>query len=259
MQKAFVCACLAVVALPVVSLSAGYDIYLLAGQSNMAGRGRMSEAPVISTANVLKFDTNDTWTAATEPVHWDGGRGGFGPGLAFGRAMADASPGRTVALVPCAVGGSALAQWMPGKIHYTNAVARVRKAMRDGTLKGIIWHQGEADSWRATSSESYGGRLATMVRTLRKDLGAPDVPFVAGEVSQIYAKWILHRGGTSFVDTVNAQMRTAISRLPPSGYVTVEGLTRGPRDMVHFDPPSAAALGRRYAEEMGRLQGKGMR
>ena len=254
MHRTFICAWLAVVAFPAASLSAGYDIYLLAGQSNMAGRGDMSEAPAISTDHVLKFDTNDTWTVATEPVHWDGGRGGFGPGLAFGRAMADASPGRTIALVPCAVGGSALAQWMPGKIHYTNAVARVRKAMRDGTLKGIIWHQGEADSWRATSSESYGGRLATMVRTLRQDLGAPDVPFVAGEVSQIYARSILHSGGTSFVDTVNAQMKTAVSWLPPAGYVTVEGLTRGPRDMVHFDPPSAAELGRRYAAEMLRVQ-----
>ncbi len=254
MQKASVCAWLAAAVLPAVSLSADYDIYLLAGQSNMAGRGDMSEAPAISTGHVLKFDTNDTWTAATEPVHWDGGRGGFGPGLAFGRAMADASPRRTIALVPCAVGGSALAQWMPGKIHYTNTVVRMRKAMRDGTLKGIIWHQGEADSWRTTSSESYGGRLAAMVRTLRQDLGAPDVPFVAGEVSQIYAKSILYRGGTSFVDTVNAQIRTAVSWLTPAGYVTVEGLTCGPRDMVHFDPPSAAELGRRYAAEMLRVQ-----
>lgn len=232
------------------------DVYILAGQSQMAGRGRLEDAPALSADRVFKFWTNDTWEAAAEPVHWDGGRAGFGPGLAFGRAMADASPGRDVGLVPCAVGGSSISSWLPGKVNYTNALAKAKRAMASGRLRGIIWHQGEADSWKAATAEIHGGRLRLVVESFRRDLGIPDLPFVAGEVAGFYADSIVKRGGTPFVDVVNAQSRSAMAGLPQCGYVTVEGLCHGSRgDIVHFEPDSAAELGRRYAAEMLRLIG----
>lgn len=247
---------LALLALAASPLPAQMDVYILAGQSQMAGRGRLEDAPALSTDRVFKFWTNDTWVAASEPVHWDGGRAGFGPGLAFGRAMADAFPGREIGLVPCAVGGSSIFSWLPGKVHYTNALATVRKAAPAGVLRGVIWHQGEADSWKAATAGGHGLRLRQVVEAFRRDLGVPDLPFVAGEVAGFYADSIVKRGGTPFVDVVNAQSRSAMAALPRCGYVTVEGLCHGSRgDIVHFEPNSAAELGRRYAAEMLRLLG----
>ena len=217
----------------------------------------MSEAPHVSTERVYKFGTNDTWEVATPPVHWDGGRGGFGPGLPFGRAMADAKPGVTVGLVPCAVGGTSLSYWMPHDGRgYTNALAKVRKALSSGgRLRGIIWHQGEADSWNERTSGNYGRRLGILVRQLRKEFGDPSLPFVGGEVAAFYSVSIAKKGGTSFVSVVNKQERAALAALSATGFVTVEGLKHGDGgDIVHFEPLSAAELGRRYAAEMVRVQ-----
>ena len=233
------------------------DIYLLLGQSNMAGRGSLVDAPKISTDRVYKFGTNDTWEVATPPVHWDGGRGGFGPGLSFGRAMADAKPGVMVGLVPCAVGGSSLSRWMPPNgPHYTNMLAKARLALSaGGVLRGVIWHQGEADSWNERTAGSYGKRIGILIRALRKEFGDPGLPFVGGEVAPFYSVSIAKKGGTSFVAVVNAQERATLATLPSTGFVTVEGLRHGDGgDIVHFEPKSATELGRRYATEMLRVQ-----
>ena len=65
----------------------------------------------------------------------------------------------TIGLVPCAVGASELRRWERGGDLYSNAVVRAQTAMRDGTLAGILWHQGEQDSMTATNSNTYFERL----------------------------------------------------------------------------------------------------
>jgi len=51
--------------------------------------------------------------------------------------------------------------------------------MQSGTLKGVIWHQGESDS-NAKSAKSYGARLDQMIQDLRADLGTPRPAFRCG-------------------------------------------------------------------------------
>ena len=56
--------CLTIVAALATLMSRGevpQDVYLLIGQSNMAGRGKMADAPRIATDRVCKFGTNGTW------------------------------------------------------------------------------------------------------------------------------------------------------------------------------------------------------
>ena len=55
--------------------------------------------------------------------------------------------------------------------------------MKDGVLKGILWHQGEADS-RPDRAGVYEAKLHALIARLRDDLGAPDVPFIAGQMLQ---------------------------------------------------------------------------
>ena len=52
--------------------------------------------------------------------------------------------------------------------------------MAYGTFKGIIWHQGEADSKKY---DTYMPKIAALIASLRSDLNAPDLPFVAGQLS----------------------------------------------------------------------------
>jgi len=246
----------------VVGVVSARDLYLLVGQSNMAGRGKVTDANRLSSERVWKFTADERWAEGVEPIHYDRKSVGAGPGLAFARAMVDAEPSRGAAetggieigLIPCAEGGSALSRWEPGKDLYDRAVKRAKAALATGgVLKGILWHQGEADSWKKEKAESYAMRLTNMVTQLRGELGAPYVPFIAGEVGLHYAESIRKRGGTPFVATVNAQIKAAVSSLPAAGWVSAEGLVPG-ADGIHFTTESAYELGRRFAAEMQLLQ-----
>ena len=69
--------------------------------------------------------------------------GGVGPGMYFARHIM-AATGQSIGLIPCALGGSTIAQWDPvGKIHgdsslYGAMLNRVRSA---GTqhIEGLVW------------------------------------------------------------------------------------------------------------------------
>ena len=235
------------------SAAAPRDLYLLIGQSNMAGRGVVTDANRLSSKGVLKFTEKGQWAEGVEPIHFDRPNTGAGPGLAFARAMADGTDVE-IGLVPCAEGGSPLSRWQPGADLYANAVARMKAALATGgRLRGILWHQGEADSWTKENASTYGVRLTNMVTRLRAELGVPYVPFIAGEVGAHYGVSIEKRGGKSFVAEVNRQIKWAVAHLPAAGWVSAEGLKPGP-DGIHFTTESAYTLGRRYAAEMQRWQ-----
>lgn len=82
-------------------------LYLLIGQSNMAGRGVVEAKDRVAHPRALKFTKENTWAPATDPLHFDKPTiAGVGLGSSFARAMAEASPDATIGLIPCAVGGT---------------------------------------------------------------------------------------------------------------------------------------------------------
>lgn len=232
-----------------------FHLYLLIGQSNMAGRGKISLEYAVPSERILKFSKENTWVPGMEPLHFDKPAvAGAGLGMSFARTMADAEPGASIGLIPCAVGGTPLAHWMKGGDLYRQALQRARLAMRDGTIKGILWHQGEGDSGREETARSYGERLAKMVTELRADLGAGDVPFVAGKLGE-FLKRESKSGNPTYWPVVNEQIATLPQRVPCAAVVESTGLKhRG--DQLHFDTPSLREFGKRYAAAMQRLQHK---
>ena len=228
-----------------------FDLYLLLGQSNMAGRGEIEPEDKTPNPRVLVLTTNGVWEVAVEPITRDNPRiMGVGPGLAFGKAMAERFPKVTIGLVPCAVGGTPLSRWQKGGDLYSNAVYRAKLAMKAGTLKGILWHQGESDSIPGLA-ETYGDRLAQMIHDIRADLGSPELPFVVGQLGE----FIYDRKPNNLPEArlVNDTLLKIPDRVPHTACVRSRGLTCK-RDQVHFDTASQRELGRRYAAEMIRLQ-----
>jgi hypothetical protein len=227
-------------------------LYLLMGQSNMAGRGKIGAEDKTPHPRVLLFTLQDNWEPAIEPVtHDKPGMLGVGPGLAFGKAMAAADPGVTIGLVPCAVGGTPLKRWERGGDLYSNAVQRARLAMREGTLKGIIWHQGESDSGTATNANSYGDRLSRMIQAIRADLGTPNLPFVVGQIGEfLYDRG---PGHAAYPRVVNAALAALPEKVPATACAPSKGL-KDKGDVLHFDAASQREFGRRYAAAMLRLQ-----
>ncbi len=92
-----------------------YHLYLLIGQSNMAGRGELDEESRQAHPRVFMLNREGVWVPATDPVHFDKSIAGVGPALSFGKAMAMASPRAKIGLVPGAVGGTSITLWAPGR------------------------------------------------------------------------------------------------------------------------------------------------
>lgn len=228
-----------------------FYLVLLIGQSNMAGRGFVTTENDRLDPRILMLDRSGNWVVASDPVHFDKPSAGVGPARSFAAAMAAADPEITVGLIPAACGGSGLDVWEPGryfkgtKSHpYDDALTRARLAMKSGTLKAILFHQGESDCRRDRSAVYYD-RLTALVKRLRADLGAEQVPFIIGQLSQ-WKKWSPPRL------EVDAAHRRVAAEQAPAAFVTSEGLTPNP-DNIHFDAGSAKILGRRYFEAYRKL------
>ncbi|OYW11946.1 MAG: hypothetical protein B7Z55_18765 [Planctomycetales bacterium 12-60-4] len=202
---------------------------------------------------MVKFTKELTWAPAVDPLHFDKPAiAGVGLGSSFGRAMAEANPDVVIALVPCAVGGTPLLRWQKEGDLYQQAMTRAHAALKDGVLKGVLWHQGEADSKTETTARSYGERLAKMVSDLRSELHADNVPFVAGELGE-FLKRTDAEGNASYWPVVNEQIDSLPERVPRSAAVSSKGLT--PKsDNVHFDSASLREFGKRYAAALQTLQ-----
>lgn len=61
---------------------------------------------------------------------------GIGPGITFALDLLGGSPAVRVGLVPCAVGGTALAEWQPGSSCYDNMVPLPTNIKPEVALQG---------------------------------------------------------------------------------------------------------------------------
>ncbi|WP_161554930.1 sialate O-acetylesterase [Ereboglobus luteus] len=224
------------------------DLFLLIGQSNMAGRGSLTEQDKTAPARVWTLDKDKNWVPAIDPLHFDKPIAGVGLGRTFGIVVSEAQPGVHVGLIPCAVGGTSVNRWKKGGEHYNNAIDRARAAMKHGKLKAILWHQGEGDRAK-TSSTVYQQRLRQLIADFRADLKAPDIPFIIGELGRFYK----HKTGSS-IDDFNEDLRNFAEKERNCICVSSENLAhRG--DNVHFNASALRELGRRYAAAYFKLAG----
>ena len=222
-------------------------IYLLMGQSNMAGRGKVEDMDRPNNQRILSFNRNKQWIVASEPLHWDKPAiAGVGPGLAFAKAMVEKNPEITIGLVPCAFGGTPLSRWQKGADLYEAALERAKAASQFGTIKGVLWHQCEGDA-NATSAPTYGARLTRMIGDLRADLGIERLPFVTGELGEFR----VNRGGPH-AGMINEALHAVARDVPMVACTSAKDLKDG-GDQLHFDAASQREFGKRYAQEVLKL------
>jgi hypothetical protein len=89
-----------------------FHLFLLIGQSNMAGRGAVEEQDRTPHPRVFMLDEAGDWKPAADPLHFDKRGAGTGLGKTFAIQIAEADPSITVGLIPCAVGGSPIDSWV---------------------------------------------------------------------------------------------------------------------------------------------------
>ena len=218
--------------------------FLLIGQSNMAGRGFLSEACEIDVRHI-KTLRNGRWQQMFRPINPDRSTAGVNLAESFAEAYA-AKYGVDVGLICCADGGTSLEQWQEGSILYENAVNQARLAMRTSNIVGILWHQGEADR-EATLASTYVERFEKMITAMKRDIGIGDMPVILGELGEFL--------GTSTVvnyRTVNEQLHKIAERNTYTGVASSKGLTSNP-DNLHFNAKSLYEFGLRYFAEFEKL------
>jgi hypothetical protein len=216
-----------------------FHLFLLAGQSNMAGRGVVDKANNAVHPRVWMLNKENQWVPAKDPIHFDKPTAGVGLSLTFAKALADKNPDIHIGLIPCAVGGSAIDEWKPDQPFFKNAMQRSAKAMEVGTLKGILWHQGESNSEKGLS-KNYEEKVTKLIGSFRETLKLPDMPFIAGELG----RWHDSVEGLK----VNADLNALTPKVSHYGCVSSEGLKQKTNDKPHFDSESLREFGRRYAE-----------
>ncbi|HEU0119912.1 MAG TPA: sialate O-acetylesterase [Bryobacteraceae bacterium] len=238
-------------ALSLSAFAQDMELFLLIGQSNMAGRGVIEEQDRTPFPRVFTLTKEETWVPAVEPIHFDRpDRLGTGLGRSFARALAEAAPTAKIGLIPAAMGGSALDEWIPGGKLYTDAVRRAKVAMKNGKLRGILWHQGEADSLKLDLARSYQERWLKVMKALRAELG--DVPVVVGELGQfLYTR---DKNDYPYARIINEQLAMLAVNGPRVAFVSSQGLGHK-GDILHFDSAGLREFGRRYAHAFLMLDG----
>ncbi|KAL3514442.1 hypothetical protein ACH5RR_027159 [Cinchona calisaya] len=219
------------------------NIFILAGQSNMAGRGGVIDGiwdgiiPPECKPNpfIFRFTAKLTWEEAREPLHKDidlNKTCGIGPGMAFANSVLyrDPSIGR-VGLVPCAIGGTNISQWARGTDLYNQLIWRTKAALkRGGIIRALLWYQGESDTKSYDDAKCYKSNLERFFTNVRADLGSPILP-----VFQV----ALASGEGPYIEIVReAQLGI---ELPDVRCVDAKGLLLQP-DGLHLSAQAEASL-----------------
>jgi len=231
-----------------------FHLYLLMGQSNMVGRDRTDLDSQQENPRILSLNPEGQWVIAKDPLHPKVGaiECGVGPGLTFATQMLkdETDPKVTIGLIPCAVGGTPLKRWVKSGDLYKQAIERSKTASKDGVIKGMIWHQGESDTEKPEPADSYGTRLADMIKDLRKDLRQPELPVVVGQLGDFLA---LTPQKFPHADAVKAAIKKIPDTVPNTGYADSAGLGHK-GDKLHFNTGAEREFGLRFAHAMKDLQ-----
>ena len=238
--------------------SAQTGLYLIAlmGQSNMEGRGELSELPAGFPANPTKlwnFTNAYKWEPAKEPIDSPEGqvdvvsigrRGGVGPSLALADAFVSAHPATSVGLIPCARGATKISEWLktqtgdPRSTLYGSCMNRMKTVSpANGTVRAVIFWQGGSDAKTQEDALSWKDRFTTFVAELRVDLGNPNLPIIMvmlgdadAKVAKKYPYWQVVRAQQHAVNI------PGVTKIEANGY-------ERKADGIHFTTKSQLAFG----------------
>lgn len=260
-------------------LPADADVWVLAGQSNMAGSG-FGEAPEMPSDRVWLYTLQDEWKIAEEPFlagryeavdeafaimrgefkqhiadpnyrkeqakTW---RGGTGLGLTFGKELA-AFTGKPVGLLFCAKGDTRMEEWTPDydghpyMALYKATLRRIRKVGRP--IKGILWDQGASDTFDG-KAQFYVERMKKMVAAFRRDLNQPDLPFFYGQIAVFPLQTEEELPDWNLIQEMQRELEPALA---PGGMVA--GIDLAHCDWGHYSTAALKKFGRRFTKVVRR-------
>jgi hypothetical protein len=231
----------------------GTHVIILAGQSNMVGRAKISVVGSDYPLGVLQIARNGRFSGASDndlvqavsPLdHHDAVAGSVGLSLTFVKHYKLMFPSCSLVLVPCAKGGSGFSQnnWNKGDFYYKDLVERVNLLFTNNPtfkLKGFLWHQGENDE----NNLNYEDNLDSMFQDLKKDISVFDdtIPLILGTH---VPSWVGSDVEKNVIEDIilSGPNRYKNSAIASSYFPSILGTFDG----IHFDVQGYYDLGDRY-------------
>ena len=257
------------------------DVYLIGGQSNSTGQGRVANLPQSFTIDkdVMLFYSKYT-NQGENSMQWislcpaSESKDRFGAELSLGNTLHQYYPDRKIAIIKHALSGSNLyEQWNPGNLpnevqgpEYKKFIETIQAGIKDlrnqgytPIIKAMFWQQGEADARELAgekNNKTYGKNLNNFIRQVRKDIGCENMPFIFGTVLPLSAERF--PGRTLIKEAQNQVAEASHTSLSVKGAVLVEAddlqmlytdyRTPYPKDDVHLGTFGLLTLGERYAK-----------
>ena len=233
-------------------------VFIMAGQSNMAGRAFVEPQDTISDAQIISINKENRLIMAKEPLHFYQPKlTGLDCGMSFARRLIPHLDKNTVVLLlPCAVGGSSIDFWLNDSIFNgvhlkSNFMEKVELAKKYGTLKGILWHQGESDAFE-DKIPVYKSKLNELFTFFRKYAGKDSLPIIMGELGTYPVQEKMKKNWGSINEILHH-----VASSDKHWSLVGTGDLKPKEDNIHFDSPSQRILGQRYADAYLELIKKG--
>lgn len=238
------------------------SVYLLGGQSNMAGdtsnrnflNGKPEGNP-LSDVQIWSQGTNSYVDLQPGFNGNFGGQPGFGAEIGFGHSIAAAQAngsldGEEAYLIKYAVGATSLAEdWnVDGGDQYDNFTQWVGDALANLTnagvgydIEGMLWMQGENDAFDEARAASYQDNLTDLVGDVRRRYGA-DMDFVIGRLHEELTPFFY-----SEANVVRAAQANVANASSKNYLVNTDDLPVN-TDGVHFTSAGHLRLGEKFAD-----------
>ena len=233
-------------------------LFILAGQSNMSGRGKVPEALQKTNPRIYVFGNDYQWKLAAEPIDSPAGQvdtvsedldAGFSPAMSFAERLLESNPNLIIGLIPCAKNSTSISIWnRDTKVTtlYGSCLNRIQQASQMGIPAGILFYQGETDASDPLlyptkgiiSPDMWASKFSEMVQNWRTDLASPNLPVV-------FAQLATHGDPKSFINWETIKQQQASVNLPFCGMIKTDDLIVV--DGVHLSIESYQEVGKRFA------------
>lgn len=247
----------------------GYDIILLAGQSNMEGRGTRDVGIDTDVAGVEQYGGYATGGlyrligSDITPLQHPGPSVNINNFLGMGEYicreyLAD-NPTRKILLVPVSFGGTSLVggspTWnsgTPGGTRYEFAIAQANLAIAaaqaidpSSAIVGTAWIQGETDGDNAVTTAAYVAALNSLIAGFRARItGASNMWFLIGSM---VPEAISANANYRLIDA--AHMQAALAN---TGTVFQRGVRGFTADNLHYNAAGIRLMGPQMADALPR-------
>jgi hypothetical protein len=222
-------------------------VFILAGQSNMAGRAFIQPNDTLSNHRILSINRESEIILAKEPLHfYEPKISGLDCGMAFSIEILKHIPDSiSVLLIPTALGGSAIYKWVNDSIHrniklLSNFKDKVELAKKYGTIKAILWHQGESDA-KPLLITNYKNKLQALFKKFRNIIDNQNLIILTGNIG-LFEERDPHK------KNINQQIN-AFAFNDPNTYLINTKNFKSVGDNLHFNSKSQRKMGKRFAKK----------